>query len=117
MQPIERLTHIKVLAQILLNYLTDFKAESKTKSFFTGAFKNFVHNFISKLVEIETKYFDRAISKEEQATNVIYNIQDEFYKMAASVHVKDMRNYITMHHAYEKNKPSMEGICRKILKH
>jgi len=117
MNPNEKLTHIKVIAQILLNYLSDFKSESKSKSFFTGAFKNLVNNFISKLVEVETKHFDRAIEKEEVATNVIYNVADEYYKMVASVHIKDMQNHITMHNAYEKNKPSMEGICRKILKH
>lgn len=117
MQPIERLTHIKLLAQILLNYLSDFKAENKAKSFFTGAFKSFVNTFISKLVEVEAKYFDNAIAKEETATNVIYNVADEYFKMVASVHVKDMQNHITMHNAYEKNKPSIEGICRKILNH
>ncbi|MBC7845586.1 MAG: hypothetical protein H7Y10_03745 [Flavobacterium sp.] len=117
MQPIEKLTHIKVISQILLNYLSDFKAENKTKSFFTGAFKNFVNNFIGKLAEVEAKHFDRAITKEEVATNVIYNISDEYYKMAASVHIKDMQNYITMHNAYQKDKSSIEGICRKVLKH
>lgn len=111
-----KLIHIKILAQVLLNYLSDFKAESKTKTFFTGAFKNFVNNFILKLSEVESKHFEKAINKEEEATSAIYDVTDEFYKTISSVPIWEMANIVTIINAYNKDQKSIEGICKKVLR-
>lgn len=110
----EQLTHIKILAQIQLNYLTDFKA--KNKSFFTGTFKMFCNNFIKQLIEIESKHFDKAMDKQEEAVTVCYDVMDAFYKDVASVPIWDMQNIATIINAYKKDPKSIEGICKKILK-
>jgi len=110
----EQLTHIKILAQIQLNYLTDFKAENK--SFFTGTFKNFTNNFISKLIEVEAKYFDKAITKEEEAVETCYDVMDEFYKTVSKVPVWDMVNIMSIIEAYNKDKKSIEGVVKKVLR-
>lgn len=108
------LTHIKVLTQIQLNYLSELK--SNKPSFFTGAFKSFTNTFLSKLIEIESKYFDKAIDKQEEATKIIYDVSDEFYKCVSSIPVMDMQNFVSIYNAYYKDKKSIEGICKKILK-
>lgn len=112
-----KLTHIKLIAQILLNYLSDYKFENQKESFFTGSFKNFVNTFLLKLIELERKHFDKAISKEEVAVSVCYDIMDDYIKIVSSVPVWDMKNIETIIHAYNKDKKSIEGICRKILNH
>ena len=105
-------THVKILAQIQLNYISELKA----KNFFTGIFKNFTNNFIKQLIEVETKCFDRAMEKEEEATTVCYDVADEYYKMVSSVPLWDMQNIVTIVNAYYVDKKSIEGICKKILK-
>ena len=111
-----KLTHIKILAQILLNYLSDFRAVNSKQNFFTGAFKSFVNTFIGKLVEIEAKYYDRAIAKEEEATDVVYDVMDNYLKAVANVPLWDQQNIITIINAYYVDKGSIEGICKKVLK-
>lgn len=111
-----KLTHIKLMAQIQLNYLSDFRAENSKQNFFTGAFKSFVNTFIGKLAEVESKYFDKAISKEEEATEVCYSIMDNYIKAVASVPVWEQQNIVTIINAYNIDKASIEGICKKILK-
>lgn len=110
-----KLTHIKLIAQILLNYLADFRADNNKQKFFSGTFKNFVNTFILKLSEIEAKYYDNALTKEEEATTVCYDVVDDFTKIVASVPVWEMRNIETIINAYNKDPKSIEGICRKIL--
>jgi hypothetical protein len=80
-----RLVHIKLLAQVQLNYISDFKADFKDRNFFTGAFKSFLNNFIVKLSEIEEKHFDHAINKEEKATTECYDVLDGYLKTISSV--------------------------------
>lgn len=111
-----KLTHIKLLAQIQLNYLSDLRADSVKEKWFVGTFKNFVNTFIGKLVEVEGKYFDKAISKEEEATEVCYSVMDNYIKAVASVPVWDQQNIVTIINAYNVDKASIEGICKKVLK-
>jgi len=111
-----KLTHIKILAQIQLNYLSDFRANSEKEKWFVGTFKNFVKTFIGKLVEVEGKFFDKAISKEEEATEVCYDVMDTFIQAVSSVPIWEQQNIITIINAYNMDKDSIEGICRKILK-
>lgn len=114
MTPHEQLSHIKIVSQIQLNYLNDFKADNP--NFFTGTMKNFTKNFIVKLEEIERKNFDKALNQQEEAATVIYDVTDEFLKVISQVHIKDMVNIMTIISAYEKDKGSIEGICKKILR-
>jgi len=117
MIPIEnRLVHIKLLAQVQLNYISDFKADFKDRNFFTGTFKNFLNNLIVKLVEIEEKHFEKAVNLEEKATTVCYDVMDSYYKSVASVPIWDMSNIETIINAYNIDPKSIEGICKKILK-
>lgn len=117
MIPIEnRLVHIKLLAQVQLNYISDFKADFKDKNFFTGAFKNFLNNLIVKLVEIEEKHFGHAIEVQEEATTECYDAMDSYFKTMASVPIWDMRNIETIINAYNVDPKSIEGIVKKILK-
>jgi translation elongation factor EF-Ts len=87
----EQLTHIKILAQIQLNYLTDFKA--KNKSFFTGTFKQFCNNLIKHLINIETQHFDPSIKSQEKAVTVCYDIMDSFYKDVTRLGYAEFINY------------------------
>jgi len=117
MIPIEsRLTHIKLLAQVQLNYISDFKADFKDRNFFTGAFKSFLNNLIIKLSEIEEKHFDHAINKEERATEECYAVLDNYLKTMSSVPIWDMANIETIINAYNINPKAIEGIVKKILK-
>ena len=110
----EQLTHIKILAEIQLNYLNDFKAENK--SFFTGSFKMFCNNFIKHLIRLEETYFDKSITNQEEAVTVCYDIMDAFLKDVSKVPVWDMQNISNIINAYQKDPKSIEGICKKILK-
>lgn len=105
-------THVKILAQIQLNYISELKANN----FFTGTFKNFTNNFIKQLIQVEAKFFDKAIDQQEEATTACYDVADEYYKMVSSVPIWDMQNIVAIVKAYNKDKKSIEGICNKILK-
>lgn len=67
MTPHEQLSHIKIVSQIQLNYLNDFKADNP--NFFTGTMKNFVgvsfnrqkQKWVSKINNIDCGYYDNQI--------------------------------------------------------
>jgi len=105
-------THIKLLAQVLFNYITDLKADN----YFTGKFKMFVNSFINQLAEVEKKNFDKALELEEEAATITYNVVDQFYRQMANVPVWDMQNIGQIVDAYYTDQKSIEGITKKILR-
>ena len=108
----QKQTHIKVIAQVLFNYISDYKADN----YFTGKFKMFVNSFIIQLKEVERKNFDKALELEEEATTVIYDVVDDFYKQVSTIPIWDMQNITQIIDAYYKDKKSIEGITNKILR-
>jgi hypothetical protein len=105
-------THIKIIAQVLFNYISDYKAEN----YFTGKFKMFVNSFIVQLKEVEKKNFDRALELQEEAATIVYDALDVYLKTVSSVPVWDMPNITQVIQAYYLDKKSIEGITKKILK-
>ena len=108
----QKQTHIKVIAQVLFNYISDYKADN----YFTGKFKMFVNSFIIQLKEVERKNFDKALELEEEATTVIYDVVDDFYKQVSTIPIWDMQNITQIIDAYYKDQKSIEGITNKILR-
>jgi hypothetical protein len=105
-------THIKVVAQVLFNYISDYKADN----YFTGKFKSFVNSFIVQLKEVEKKNFDRALELQEEAATEVYNALDSYLKTVSNVPVWDMQNITQVIQAYYVDKKSIEGITNKILR-
>ena len=108
----QKQTHIKLLAQVLFNYICDYKADN----YFTGKFKMFVNSFIIQLKEVERKNFDKALELEEEAATITYNVMDEFYKNISVIPIWDMQNIEQIIKAYYIDQKSIEGITKKILR-
>lgn len=107
-----KLTHIKLLAQVLFNYIVDLKADN----YFTGKFKMFVNSFILQLTEVEKKNFDKALELEEEAATITYNVVDQFYLKMSTIPVWDMQNINQIIDAYYIDSKSIEGITKKVLR-
>jgi hypothetical protein len=108
----QKQTHIKVVAQVLFNYISDYKADN----YFTGKFKMFVNSFIVQLKEVEKKNFDRALELQEEAATEVYNALDLYLRTISSVPVWDMPNITQVINAYYLDQKSIEGITKKILR-
>jgi hypothetical protein len=105
-------THIKLLSQVLFNYINDYKADN----YFTGKFKSFVNSFIIQLGQVEKKNFDRALEQQEEAATEVYNAIDLFTQTVSGVPVWDMPNITQVIKAYYLDPKSIEGITNKILR-
>ena len=108
----QKQTHIKVVAQVLFNYISDYKADN----YFTGKFKSFVNSFILQLKEVEKKNFDKALEQQEEAATEVYNALDSYLKIVSNVPIWDMQNITQVIQAYYLDKKSIEGITNKILR-
>jgi hypothetical protein len=55
-------------------------------------------------------------SEKEEASQVIYDVYDNFIKTVSNVPIWEMQNVTQILEAYEKNPKSIEGVVRKVLK-
>lgn len=105
-------THVTINSQVLLNRLSDLNAER----LFSKSLKLRAKQFLSELIKVESKWFDKFDDKEENSTDYVYNVYDEFIEDVSSVPIYEMKNISIIIEAYRKDPKSIEGICRKILR-
>ena len=107
----DRITHIAILSQILLNYLNDTNANN----YFGKLLKMTCKRFLSELIKVERNVYDKFFDKSEDSTLVVYDTADAFYKTVSNIPIYDMENLSRIWEAYQKDKKSIEGIVKKIL--
>jgi len=76
-------------------------------------------NFLTKSSEqlkMVTPIFKEFVEKEEDKTDDVKMVYDEFISELASLEFWDYKNMTTMIKSYKKDPKSINGICNKILK-
>lgn len=106
----DKVTHVAINCQVLLNRLSDQVAEDYYK---TGL-KQTARKFLNELLKVEKEMFDKFFDKSEDSTAVVYDTYDIFMKTIANVPIYEMQNITSIIEAYQKDRKSIEGIVNKI---
>ena len=110
----DRIAHVIVASQLLLNYLSDSLAENV----FGKQVKMKAKNLQQDLIRVEKKHFDH-IAGHEAAEDPLYNmyaLMNNYAHTLCNLHISDLENVEAMIEAYRKDPKSMNGIVNKILK-
>jgi hypothetical protein len=111
MRPEDKITHITINCQVLLNRLSDELANKVFKQ----TLKQKAKTFLDELIKVEKIYNDFFDAKEE-STVAVYDVYDNFMKEMAQVPIYDMESIAYVLQAYRKDPKSIQGITKKILK-
>ena len=110
----DRIAHVIITSQLLLNYLSDSLAENV----FGMQVKMKAKNLQQELIRVEKKHFDH-IAGHEAAEDPLYNmyaLMNNYAHTLCNLHISDLENVQAMIEAYRKDPKSMSGIVNKILK-
>jgi hypothetical protein len=107
-----QLTNIIITSQILLNRLSDYKADYPLKLIL----KQNTNRLLENLKQIEKEYYDELDTVATDQMDVCYNVTDEFVQKISGVDLADMQNVMMIIDAYRKDPSSIEGIIKKILR-
>ena len=98
--------------QIALNQLENIKHTP----YFNGILKNKLNGIIPELVKKESEHFDKFFESDSNATDMVYKVFEDFIKKISTIPIYDMESLSIVIDAYYKDKKSIEGICKKILR-
>jgi hypothetical protein len=107
-----QLTNIIITSQILLNRLSDYKADYPLKLIL----KQNTNRLLENLKQIEKEYYDELDTVATDQMDICYNVTDEFVQKISGVDLDDMQNVMMIIDAYRKDPSSIEGIIKKILR-
>jgi exonuclease I len=82
----QKITHITMLSQILMNRLSDKIAENN----FSKGLKYSAKTFVKQLEEVERKRFDKFDLHDQESTNQLYIGIDNFYSKVSEVEIQNM---------------------------
>lgn len=108
----DKITHLVINAQVLNNRLSD----ALIQGIFKQSLKNKAKLFLDELLKVEAEYYDKFFNDIEDSTIQVYDVYEKFFNTISNVPIYEMENISTMLEAYKKDKKSIEGICRKILR-
>jgi hypothetical protein len=83
-----QLTNIIITSQILLNRLSDYKADYPLKLIL----KQNTNRLLENLKQIEKEYYDELDTVATNQMDVCYNVTDEFVQKISGVDLADMQN-------------------------
>jgi len=106
----DKVTHIAINSEILINRLNDPIADG----YFKQKLKQTAKLFLQELLKVEKEYYDKFFDKSEDSTIVVYETYDNFMKTIANVPIYHMQNITSIIEAYQKDPKSIEGIVNKI---
>ena len=107
-----QIAHIVINSQILLNRLSDYKADYLIRQ----ELKMNTNRFLETLKKVEKQYFDELDQNAGEQLIPCYNAMDKFHSKIANVTIDEINNICTIIDAYRKYPSSIEGICKKVLK-
>jgi hypothetical protein len=107
-----QLTNIIITSQILLNRLSDYKADYPLKQIL----KQNANRLLENLQRIEREYYDELDTVASEQMDVCYNVTDTFVQKIAGVDLADMENVMMIIDAYRKDPKAIEIITKKIMK-
>jgi hypothetical protein len=107
-----QLTNIIITSQILLNRLSDYKADYPLKQIL----KQNANRLLENLQRIEREYYDELDTVASEQMDVCYNVTDTFVQKIAGVDLADMENVMMIIEAYRKDPKAIEIITKKIMK-
>lgn len=82
----QKITHITILSQVLLNRLHDHTAENN----FSKGLKYSAKKFVEQLTEVERKRFDKFFDHDKTASTVIYDGMDKFYEKVSNIEIEHL---------------------------
>lgn len=107
----EKITHAIIINQIALNN----NEAIKHTQFYKARLKQKLNTLLQELYICEKDY-DQFFNHVEDSTCDVYDVYEKYTKAIASVPIYDAENITMIIEAYKKDKKSIEGICKKILK-
>ena len=107
-----QLTNIIITSQILLNRLSDYKADYPLKLIL----KQNTNRLLDNLKRIECEYYDELDTVATDQMDICYNVNDTFVQKIAGVDFADMQNVMMIIDAYRKDPKAIEIITKKIMK-
>lgn len=111
-QTANKITHIIINSACLFYRLHDAYCEKV----FGQKLKQKAKIFLDELKIVEQKFYNDFLDKKEDSTCGVYDVYDNFIKEISETEIYDMQNITMLIKAYKKDKKSLEGICKKILK-
>lgn len=82
----QKITHITILSQILLNRLHDHVANNN----FSKGLKYSAAKFINQLSVVERERYDKFFEHDESASQIIYSGMDRFYEKVSQIEIEKM---------------------------
>jgi hypothetical protein len=107
-----QIAHIVLNAQVLLNRLSDYKADYLLRH----ELKMNTNRLLTTLLKVEKQYFDDLDKHAGEQLEPCYNAMDKFHAKLSNVTIDEMENICLIVDAYRKDKSSIEGIVKKILR-
>lgn len=106
-----QLTNIIITSQILLNRLSDYKADYPLKMIL----KQNTNRLLENLKQIEREYYDELDTVASDQMDICYNVSDDFIEKIAGVDLAEFENIMMIIDAYRKDPKAIEIITKKIM--
>ena len=112
MREVDKITTSVMSCQIALNQLENIKHTS----YYNGLLKNKLNGIIPELIKKEYEHYDKFFEAESEATDVVYKVFEDFIKKISTIPIYNMESLSIVIDAFNKDKNSIEGICKKVLR-
>jgi len=109
--PVHLITHAIISNQIALNH----NEAIKHTPYYKQDLKHKINILMPVLIKAEPEY-DAFFNSVEGSTTQVYDAYDQFIKQVASVKIWDCENITAIIEAYKKDKKSLQGLVKKILR-
>ena len=105
----QKITHITLLCQVLWFRLQGPVAENNFKQ----KLKNVAKSFLNELENVERERFGVFIDKQEEITDLIVGVMENFYKKVASVEIEHMENIMYLIDLYNESPAKLESMLNE----
>ena len=112
MREVDKITTSVMSCQIALNQLESIKHTP----YYKQSLKNKINAVLPELIKKESEHFDKFFETDSDATDVVYKVFEDFIKKICTIPIYDMESLSIVIDAFNKDKKSIEGICKKILR-
>lgn len=111
MEAKQKITHITMLSQILLNRLSDKIAENN----FSHGLKYAAKNFVKQMEEVERVRYDKFFAHDPKSSDELYHGISKFYEKASNVEIQNMDVAGLLLDLLQSHPKELESAVNKIL--
>lgn len=112
MREVDKITTSVMSCQIALNQLEAIKHTP----YYKQSLKNKINSVMPELINAEREHYDKFFEAQSNSTDVVYKVFEDFIKKISTIPIYDMESIGYVIDAFNKDKSSIEGICKKILR-